>query len=245
MARRARRIDRKSLKQDPLLNFTTRATEYVSANTTLVLGATATLIVGIVLLVTWGRGQSAKGEQSDTMAIQAVALFANGRFQESLDHANNLRAQFPGSRGAVVADYVRGKAQMQLGSFLDAEQAFRDYLKESAKEPFFEQAAKHGLAASLEGQRRFAEAGRMYEELAAEVPEDLVDETLLDAARALELGGSAEQARSLLEKVIQKDGAESRRARVQLAALEAAARATGEGRMPTPATADSAEAATP
>jgi tetratricopeptide (TPR) repeat protein len=209
-----------------------------------VLGVAAAFVVGVVLLVMWRRGQSVKTEQSDAMAIQAVGLFTNGQFQESLDHANSIRSQFPGSRGAVMADYVGAKAQMQLGLFVDAERAFRDYLKESSKEPFFEQAAQHGLAASLEGQRRFAEAAQMYEDLAAEAPEGLVDQTLLDAARAHELSGSLEQARSLLETVIQKDGIESRRARVQLAGLEAAANPHGEGRVPVaaPASPDSVEA---
>jgi len=183
----------------------------------------------------WGRGQSAKGDTSDTLAVQAIGLFTNGQFQPALDQANSIRTQYPGSRGAAIAAYVRGKAQLQLGVFVDAERAFTDYLNESSKERFFEEAAKRGLAASLEGQRRFAEAGQMYEDLAAEVSDPLVDTTLLDAARAYELGGATQKAKEVLERVIQKDGAQSRTARVQLAALEVSVQAVGEGRVPEPA----------
>ncbi len=234
MARSARKIDRKTLKQDPLLNFTTRATQYVNANATMVLGVGAALIVGIVLLVMWGRGQSTKTETSDILAVQAIGLMTNGQFQPALDQSNAIRTQYPGSRGAAIAAYVRGKSQLQLGVFVDAERAFRDYLNESGKEPFFEDAAKRGLAASLEGQRRFAEAGQLYEDLAAESPEELVDPTLLDAARAYELAGLSDRAKAVLERVIAKDGAQARTARIQLAALEVALNAVGEGRVPEP-----------
>ncbi len=237
MARQARRIDRKSLKKDPLLDFTSRATEYVNENSTLVLGVAAALIVGVVLLVMWGRGQSAKTAESDILGVQAIGLLANGQFQQALDHSNTVRAQFPGSRGAAIAAYVRGKAQLQLGVFVDAERAFRDYMNESSKEPFFERAAKRGLAASLEGQRRFGEAGQLYEELAAESPDELIDQTLLDAARAYELGGAPQQAKTLLERVIDNDGLQARQARIQLAGLEAATNAFGEGKIPEPAAA--------
>lgn len=234
MARQARRIDRKTLKQDPLLNFTTRATEYVNANATLVLSVVAALVIGIVVLVMWGRGRTEKTEQSDVLAVQALGLFTNGQFQQSLDQSASIRVQFPGSRGAAISAYVHGKSQLQLGAFVDAERSFRDYLSESSKEPFFEHAARQGLAASLEGQRRFAEAGQLYEELAALAPEELADTARLDAARAYELGGAAQQARSLLEAVIAKEGPQARQARVQLAALEAAENAIGEGRVPEP-----------
>ena len=231
---RQRKIDRKSLKQDPLLNFTSRASAYANENATLVLGVAAAVIAIVVLLVMWGRGQSVKTEQSDVMAIQAIGMLTNGQFQQSLDQATAIRSEFPGSRGAAIAAYVHAKSQLQLGAFVDAERGFRDYLKESSEEPFFENAAKQGLAASLEGQRRFNEAGQMYEELANQSPEELADQSRLDAARAYELGGSTQQARGLLEGVIAKDGRQSRQARVQLAALEVGLNAIGEGRLPEP-----------
>jgi len=234
LARPPRKIDRKSLKQDPLLNFTSRASAYVSQNATLVLGVGAAVVAGIVLLVMWGRGQSEKTEQSDVMAIQAIGMLTSGQFQQSLDQAKAIRAQYPGSRGAAIAAYVHGKSQLQLGAFADAERSFQDYLKESSEEPFFENAAKQGLAASLEGQRRFNEAGKIYEELADQSPEPLADQTRLDAARAYELGGSTKEARTLLEGVIAKQGLQSRQARVQLAALDVGLNAIGEGHLPEP-----------
>ena len=242
MPRQARRIDRKSLKQDPLLNFTTRVSEYVNANATLVLGIAAAVVAGVVLLVMWGRGHSVKTEQSDTLAIQAIGMLTSGQFQRSLDQATTIRTQFPHSRGAAIAAYAHAKSQLQLGAFVDAERGFREYLSESSKEPFFEQAAKSGLAASLEGQRRFSEAGQVYEELAAQSPEALADQALLDAARAYELGGSTQQARSLLERVLEKDGLQSRQARVQLAALDVGLQAIGEGRVPEPLQTPAADA---
>ena len=220
MSPRARRVNRKSLKQDPLLNFTSRAMAYVEANSTLAMGIAAAVVLGVVLAVLWARGRTEKSTTADLRAAALVGAYTNGQFDTVLEMATAMQGTYPGTRGALVATCLKGKAELQLGKFSEAEQSFRSYLESSEMAPFYETAAQQGLAASLEGQGRFAEAAETHAKLAQELEGPLADEAALDAARAFRIAGATDQARRLLEALEAKDNVYSRRARIELAVLD-------------------------
>jgi tetratricopeptide (TPR) repeat protein len=214
------RLDRKALKQDGLVDFTARVTDYVSTNANLVLGIAAGVVVVIVLAIFWGRGHAHRMKESDVRFSQVVAAFSNGNYDAAVQLATSLQTDFGGSQGAVQANYIAGQAQLQLGKFPEAEQSFRSYLASASKAPFYEQAAKQGLGAALEAQHRYAEAAALYQEAIPKLPEPLASEARLDAARALRLAGSVDQAKSLLQAVPADNYALSSQAKQELAVLE-------------------------
>jgi tetratricopeptide (TPR) repeat protein len=219
---RAPRVDRKALRQDPLLNFTSRAMEYVSTHATLVLGVAAGAAALVVLITLWSHGRQEKTSTADMRASSVVAAFSAGQFDTALQMADAILSSHPGTRGAVIASYIKGKAQLQLGKAAEAEQSFRSYLAASGKAPFFETAAQQALAATLETEGRYAEAAEMYQTLAAKLEEPLAVDARLDAARAYRLAGSTDRAKALLQELQEKESATSRRVRIELAIMEAA-----------------------
>ena len=134
-----------------------------------------------------------------------------------------MQTNYAGSSAAVLAQYIGGKCQLQLGKFAEAEQSFRSYLASAAKAPFYEQAAQTALAASLEGQGKYAEAASTYQEAGSKLSEPLASEARLDAARALRLAGSVDEARKLLQGLVADQTSEvSRQAKIDLAVLDCA-----------------------
>jgi hypothetical protein len=222
LPRSAQRIDPKSLKHDAFFDFTSRATSFVSANMSSVLGVTVAVIAAIVLATFWARSRSEKASEADLRASALVSTFTAGQYEASLELSSQIQSTYGGTRAAVVANYVKGKAELELHRDVEAEASLRAYLAQSDKAPFYEDAARRALAASLEGQARYAEAGAAYEEAARGLPETLADEAMLDAARCYRLAGDADRARSLLTTLVEKDAGASRRARIELAALDAA-----------------------
>ena len=221
MPRQTTRVARESLKHDPFFDFTSRATAFVSANLSTVLGVIGAIVLAVVLTTFWSRSRSEKTLRSDLQSSILVSNYVAGQYQNCLDLATQLQNAYGGTRAAVLADYVKGMAQLQLGRYLDAEQSLRAYLDKSSKAPFYEKAARRSLAACLEAQNRFADAAEGYKALAATLTDDEADEALLDAARAYRLAGAAEQARSVLKSVVEKDKASARQARIELAVLDA------------------------
>jgi tetratricopeptide (TPR) repeat protein len=237
LPRATQRLDRKALKHDGLVDFAARATEYVNVNANQVLGIAAGVVVVIVLVVFWGRGHAHKMKESDVRFSQVVAAFSNGSYDGAVQLAGTLQTEFGGSTGALQASYIAGQALLHLGKFPEAEQAFRNYLASASKAPFYEQAAKGGLGAALEGQHRYADAAAIYQEAIAKLSEPLASEARLDAARALRLAGSADQAKSLLEAVPADNYTLSNQAKQELAVLDGVRGATPPTAPPAPAAA--------
>ena len=221
MPRHTSRVARESLKHDAFFDFTSRATAFVSANLSSVVGVAVAIVLAVVLTTFWSRSRSEKTLRSNLQASILVSQFVAGQYQNSIDVAAQIQNSYGGTRAAVLAEFLKGKSQLQLGRYADAEQSFRAYLDKSAKAPFYGQAAHRSLAASLEGQNRFADAAESYKALAATLTDDEADAALLDAARAYRLAGATEQARAVLKSVVEKDKFNARQARIELAVLDA------------------------
>ncbi len=249
MSRQTTRVDRESLKHDAFFDFTSRATAFVSANLSTVLGTVGAVVLAVVLAVFWSRSRVEKKVESDQLASVLVSSYVAGQYESSIEQAVQLQSTFGGTRAAVLADFVKGKAELQLGRFAPAEQSFRSYLERSSKEPFYQKAAEAGLAASLEGQERFPEAAEKYVALGNSLTDDQADEMFLSAARAYRFGGALDQARPLLQKIIERDKVGARPARIELAVLDAVG-ATKPAWYPSPTSgsampADTTSASTP
>jgi len=235
LPRTKQRLDKKSLKQDELLNLTARAADYMSANANVVLGIAAAVVVAIVLVVFWARGQAQKAREADVRFAQVIAAFSAGQSEPAAQIAITMQSEFAGSRAAILATYIAGRCQLQLGKFPEAEESFRKYIASASKAPFYAQAATRGLAAAVEAQGRAAEAAALYQEAAAALPEPLASEARLDAARALRVAGSLDQAKDLLESIVAQNTDLTSQARIELALLSSARGVAPPATAPAPA----------
>lgn len=221
MTRTRERLDRKTLKEDPLVNLVAQAGDWVAVNQKAVVGVLVGVVVLLVLGVLWVRDSRHRGVASDQSFSQVVLGYANGQYDQALQAAQNLQSQSPGSRGAVMAQYVAGMCQLQLGKFAEAEQSLRGYLQTATKAPFYESAARPALAAALEAQERHAEAAAMYQEAASGAPELQASQLKLQAARAFRAAGSVDQAKAILQTLATGEpNAVTGDAKLELAVLE-------------------------
>jgi tetratricopeptide (TPR) repeat protein len=238
---RADRIDRKQLKEDALVTFMGRAGDWIQAHANLVIGGVLAIVIIIVGLVFWTRGRTERSYDANVRAEASVGAFAVGEYQTSLQMADGVMATYPGSRAAVLAAYVSGQSNLQLGNFIGAEQSFRRYLDGAKKEPFYENSGRLGLAASLEGQQRFQEAAGLYLQAADALSGQPSESARMDAARCWRLAGDYARAESLLQQVADNGEVLASRAGLELAVVKALQNATS----PTSTNATAEESETP
>ena len=222
MSRTVERVDRKTLKEDELLNLVNRATAWVQANMprALAIGGGAVLLV--VVLVLWSRSNARQAIEADTSLSQVVAAVAGQQWAPALELATSVQSRYPGSSSAILSNYLAGMCQLRLGRLPEAEASLRSYLESAGKAPFYSKSVRPALAAALEGQGKFAEAGKLYEEASTGIEEPLASRLKMDAARAYAAGGANDQARALLKSVADASNAPlARQAKTELAVLDA------------------------
>lgn len=220
MPRSRERIDRKTLKQDELLNLVTRVSDFAEANRNLFFGVLGGILLIVVAGVLWQRSQSRRAIESQDVYSQVVAAFAGGQFEAALGLAANLQTQYPSSEGGILSLYTTGACQLQLGKFPEAEKSFRDYLSQSSKAPFYATAAKQGLAAAIESQGRHAEAAGLYKEAATSFEEPVASQLLMDAARSYIAAGETAPAKEILASLAEGKTPLAHEAKIQLAAIQ-------------------------
>ena len=222
MASTEEQIGHKTAEADPVLSGIQHLLEYTTKHMNQVLGVAAGVVLVVALGVLWNRDRENKSHQSAESVSAVISAFGSGAYDQSLELANAVQTQHAGSSSATLAKYFAGASQLRLGRFAEAEATLRTYLAEAAKAPFYEQAAQVALGAALEGQKKYADAAQLYQAEAAKLPDALAAEVQLDAARALRLAGSTDQAREILKKLAEGTTAANRQAKIDLAVLNSA-----------------------
>lgn len=228
LVRTTEKLDRKALREDAVLNAVNQAGEYVRANLNLVLGVLAGVAVVVLLGVLWKNDARQKAAQSDLALSQVVLAYAGGQLDRTIELANALQTTAANSPGGIASKYLAGAAMLRLGRFPEAEQSLRAYLEGANRMPLYQTAAQGALASTLEAQGRHAEAATLYQELAAKLSGPAALQAQLDAAGALTAAGSADQAKSILEKLSVEQGPIGREAKLELAILQGAGAAAGK-----------------
>ncbi len=210
--------------EDPVMTSVHRGLDYVTTHMNIVLGVAAGIVLIVVIGVLWSRDHAARAAAADSSISEVVLGFAGGNYQATLDAANAVQASHPGTEAARNAKYFAGASQLRMGQFPEAEQTLRAYLADTGPKGFYEHAARAAVAASLEGQSKFADAAAIYQEEANVLPEALANDARLDAARALRLAGSVDQAKGILTKLSELTNAPmvARQAKIELAVIESA-----------------------
>jgi tetratricopeptide (TPR) repeat protein len=209
--------------EDPVMTSIHRGLDYATTHLNIVLGAAGGVIVVVLIAVLWSRDHAARDAAAASSISEVVLGFASGNYQSTLDAANAVQTSHPGTDAAQNAKYFAGACQLRMGQFPEAEQTLRAYLADTGTKGFYEHAARAALAASLEGQKKFADAAALYQEEANTLPEALANDSRLDAARALQRAGSVDQAKEILQKLSELTNSPvARQAKIELAVIESA-----------------------
>jgi tetratricopeptide (TPR) repeat protein len=217
---RSQQLGPKPVETDPVLSTIQRGVDYASINSNKVLGVLVGILVVVGIGIFVSRDREAKRNMSSDNLSMVAVTFANGAFDQVIELANTVQANHPNTEAAILSKYFAGVAQLRVGKFSEAEATLQSYLSDAAKAPFYESAARTALAASLEGQKKHAEAAALYEAEIAKLPENLANQARIHAARAYAAAGSRDKARGLLQQLSEEATPAGREAKLELAIID-------------------------
>jgi outer membrane protein assembly factor BamD (BamD/ComL family) len=222
-----KRISRKELKHDPLLDSASKVTKLVEQHLPkFLLGVVAVVVVIVVAMMVTRARRETELDASAALTSATQAL-NSGLIEQAETEMREVIAAYPGTRSAGAATCYLGTIAYQQGRLDEALDHFEDYLSRFGGSGNLRQVALEGKASVLEQHREFAQAAEVYAELARGVRElpDAFSRFMLAAMRCYRSASDWENTKLAATQIIDADP-ESRfapQARVALAEAEARA----------------------
>jgi tetratricopeptide (TPR) repeat protein len=221
-----KRITRKQLKHDALLESASRLTRIVEHHLPKVLIGLVAVVVVILVSVVVVRARRATERDAGAALASATQTLNSGLVEQAEAQMNEVVAGFPGTRSAGAATCYLGTIYYREGRYDEALQQFEQYLSRYGGAGNLRQVALEGKASVHEQLREFPEAAQVYQDLArdARAVPSAFSRFMLSAMRCYRSAGDWQNAELAATQVIDADPESNFAAEARVALAEAEAR---------------------
>jgi TolA-binding protein len=201
-----KRVKKKRLKEDQLVTFTVRASQFIQQYFTQVVAGAVVLAVAVGAILVTSHMRGAAGRNSEREFALAMSQYNVGDLGAAATSFTQIAEKYGGQNAGLLSRYFLGKAMLAQGKYQEAMAAFEQYLRKAAKEAPFGIAATIGKAECMEGLKNFIGAAEVLERLSQSMDEE--DPRSLDvmyqAGRDYERAGSRDKAVDFYRRVSEK-----------------------------------------
>jgi tetratricopeptide (TPR) repeat protein len=206
MLKPKRKITRKEIKHDPVLEKIGEANDFMRTHGKLlsyIVIALAAIIVVSILLV--NSKKKANLEASGVLGIAEMAL-NNNDLDNAILQLEDLIQKYTGTRSASIATRLLAQAYLEKQDYEKAESNFRLYIDKYGDDKLILASAYAGLAACDEHNAKFLEAAQDYKKAGQIAPYKFQKhDYFLKSARNFILIEQFNDARQLVENVLADD----------------------------------------
>jgi len=222
-----KRISKKELKHDPLLDSASKLTKIVEHHLPKVLIGLVAVVVVILVSMMVIRSRRATELDAGAALTSATQALNSGLIEQAEQQLNEIVADYPGTRSAGAATCYLGTIAYEQGRVDEALDRFEEYLSRYGGTGNLRQVALEGKASVHEQHREFAEAAQVYRDLALDardIPEAF-SRFMLNAMRCYRSASDWESAKLAATEIIQADPESHFAGEARVALAEAEARA--------------------
>jgi TolA-binding protein len=165
------KISKREMKEDKFTTFMLLAKDYVFENWIYFAGgvaAVAIIIVGVTLIQS---NQAKQEQQAAEIFSRALGEYHSGNHQLAVVDFKTIVDDYSSTHRGREAAFYLGNAYFAARNFVEAKEAFENYLAEYTDNKFFVTSAMAGIAASLAGTGDLLGAADKYRETAEKYPD--------------------------------------------------------------------------
>ncbi len=202
MLKPRKKITRREIKQDKLVTYYFKATDFVHQQ-----GPRLLLIVGLMLAIViaasvFSRMQTKNEKVAVVELTKAQSRYNNHDFEEAVEILKKLVDDYGSTKSGKIAKFYLANAYYNLKDYNEAEKYFKEY---GDGDDNLGASAISGLAACWEEQGKFKEAAEMYKKAAEKFSDGfMAPENLYHSARCYAIAGNIAEARKILNDLIEK-----------------------------------------
>jgi TolA-binding protein len=159
MLKKYKRITRKEMKKDPLVQFSAQAMDYLQGEWVKIASIAGVVILIVVTAVLIGQGRK-KGEMN---AYDAAMTAMQTNAPEATDLLKRVVTKYSGSMSASEALIYLGNRYYQQKDLANSEKCYSEYVKKYANDPVNGFNAYNNLGGVYEEKGDFKNAAQTYE----------------------------------------------------------------------------------
>ncbi|MFB0514987.1 MAG: tol-pal system YbgF family protein [Candidatus Neomarinimicrobiota bacterium] len=200
MLKPRKKITRKELKRDPLMEALYRLRHWWLVHNKRVsrYGGIALVVLVLVVLVT--RWRASQNEKAAAAVGIAFVEFSQGNYNTVISQLSAYVDEYSGLKSFGNGLYLLARSELFMGDTTGAEEHYRRYLDDYGKDPLLKAGAQAGLGIIAEGQKRHAEAAESFKQASKSAPTaSLKHQYAIYAGRNYLLAQQPEEALKLLQ----------------------------------------------
>ncbi|MEE9166565.1 MAG: tetratricopeptide repeat protein [Candidatus Neomarinimicrobiota bacterium] len=201
MLRPKKKITKRDIKRDPLLEALYSAQKFLERNRIRLLALLGVVLVSIIVILVGSAWNRSDQRAASELLARGQVSYDGGDYSGAVDDFDLLIAEYPRSREASEALFHMGKAHLSIDNFGEAERLLRKYGEKGKSESLLT-ASVQILAGIAESEERYAEAARLFQRASsmAEFPFE-AQQNEINAAANWVRSGDLEKASTILDRL--------------------------------------------
>mgnify|MGYP002630712959 CR=1 FL=1 len=197
-----KKLTKKELKHDPLLDTLEKGKEFYEENSKQLLSGV--LAVVVILLLGWGWMNSKATTKNEAMLANTKAglAAAQGVNANVIAELERVVAEYGNNVEIAQATYQLGVARLDSGDFVAARELFNTLAKSSDKQ--LKLAGRVKLAYINEKEAKYADAATLYDKISLEQDGVISDYAKLQAGYNYFVAGNVDQAKKIVAELLEK-----------------------------------------
>jgi TolA-binding protein len=203
MLKPKKRITKRQIKEDKFVTYYFKITDFVREHVREIGSAVGLLAIILVAYTLYARAQVSKEKSALTEFAKARAEYFNGNYDTAAVLLQGVVDSHDGTFSGKLATFYLADAYFNEKKYDEAEKYFTQYT-DNADDSILEASAVAGLAACHEEKGQFTAAAETYRRAATQFRDEfMAPQNLLNSARCFKLAGNEEQARAILNELIE------------------------------------------
>lgn len=215
-----KKMTRKELHKDPLLQKVATITDYAQENQKRITYVMAGIAIAVVAVYAYFSYRDNTNAESLNKLTAAERIFQSGDYREAIKRLEKYCAEYEGTAGGGIGTYYLAVSYLNTDQFDFALENFQKYVDDYGDNEVFTASAYAGLASCYEALNKYEDACDTYEKVISKFPEFFQRPGyMMSLSRCYRLLNQPDNARTWLDKIV-KEYPESSYARDAKIALE-------------------------
>lgn len=203
MLKAPKKLTKRQIKEDKFVTFYLQAQAYLSENGRNILTGLGIVVVLVVAALVFTKSKAEKEHVAVVELTKGRLEYFAGNYDTAIGILKNLIEEYDGTKSGEVALFYLADSYYNTANYVNAEKYFQEFIDKSDDDLLLP-SAYAGLAACLEQQGNYEVAAQKYREGAEKYAESyLAPDNLFQAARCYVEAGKNDEAKSLLNKLIE------------------------------------------